>query len=76
MYVTFGSHRAVHREGDFLLLLRRRIDFQMLGNPSAPGRAHSCCQSTLWKDNLRIRRLTVDIENTAALIRHILRGAT
>jgi hypothetical protein len=49
----------------------------MLGNPSVPGRAHSCFhQSMLWKDNLRIRRLIVDIENTAALIRHILRGAT
>jgi hypothetical protein len=48
----------------------------MLGNLSALGRADSCFQSTLWKDNLRIRRLTVDIENTVALIRHILRGVT
>jgi hypothetical protein len=48
----------------------------MLGNPSALGWADSCFRGTLWKDNLRIRRLTVDIGNTAALIRHILRGVT
>jgi hypothetical protein len=76
VYVTFGSHRAVQKEGDFLLLILHRIGFQMLGNPRLRGWAHSCFQSTLWKDNLRIRCLTVDIENTAALIRHILRGAT
>jgi hypothetical protein len=76
VYVTVGSRRAVHKWGDFLLLKPHRIGLQMLWNQSAPDRAHSCIQSTLWKDNLRIRCLTVDIENTAALIRHILRGAT
>jgi hypothetical protein len=49
----------------------------MLGNPSALDRADSCLQrSMLLKDNLGIRRLIVDIENTAALIRHILFGVT